>query len=149
MSDNHARRHPAATTDHDPTPDGSITRSEERLAVRSETVPVARVRLRKYLVTEEQTFTVPVTREEIELDYDDIPKHDQVADGAGQLAPDEIELIRYEERVVITKQVVAVERVRLTRRVVTIDHTVAGQVRREIVDVDHVAAPADTRTETP
>jgi uncharacterized protein (TIGR02271 family) len=149
MSSNDVGRTRTAATDHDATFDDSIIRSEEHLRVTTETVPVARVRLRKYLVTEEQTFTVPVTREEIELDYEDIPKHDQVPDEAGPLASDDIEIVRYEERVVITKQVVAVERVRLTRRVITVDHTVVGQVRRELVDLDQVAAPDATTTETP
>lgn len=121
--------------------------SEEHLLVAAETVPVARVRVRKYLVTEEQTFIVPITREEIAVDYEDIPEHDQVPDGAGPLTPDDIEIVRYEERVVITKRVVAVERVRLSRRVVTIDHAVVGQVRRELADIDQLhAAEDDTST---
>ena len=94
---------------------------------------------RKYLVTEEQTFTVPVTREEVELDYAEIPPDRQVPDGTGSLVSDEVEVVRYEERVVVTKQVVAVERVRLVRRVVTADQVVTGQVRREVVDIDHFA----------
>jgi uncharacterized protein (TIGR02271 family) len=130
-----------------------MIRSEERLVVGVEIVPVARVRLRKYLVTEEQTFTVPVTREEVELDYAEIPLTEQVHDGAG-LVDDIVEVVRYEERVVVTKQVVAVERVRLVRRVVTADQVVTGQVRREQVDVDHVETPGTpsqpaARTGTP
>ena len=119
------------------------TRSEERMHVTTETVPVARVRVRKRLVTEQQTFTVPVTREEITLDYEDIPAHHQTPDGAGPLTPDDVEVIRYEERIVVTRRVVAVERVRLIRRVVTVDHTVVGQVHRELVDVDRLSTPAD------
>ena len=137
MSDNDVPRSRAAT------PDRSIVRSEERLAVTTETVPVARVRVRKYLVTEQQTFTVPVTHEEIELDYEEVPQHDQVPSGTGTLSADDVEIVRYEERVVVTKQVVPVERVRLTRRVVTGDRRVVGRVRRERVDVDHVEVPED------
>jgi hypothetical protein len=44
---------------------------------------------------------------------------------------------------VITKQIVAVERVRLSRRVVTIDHTAVGDVRRELAHVDQLDAPED------
>lgn len=128
-------------TDRDAPPDRSMIRSEERLSVGAEIVPVARVRLRKYLVTEEQTFTVPVTREEIELDYDELPTAKQVPDGAGPLSDDIVEVVRYEERVVVTKQVVAVERLRLVRRVVTADQVVTGQVRREQIDVEHVETP--------
>ena len=149
MRNNDVRRSRAATTDRNPTPDASIVRSEERLLVATETVPVARVRLRKYLVTEEQTFTVPVTREEIELDYAEIPPDRQVPDGDGPLVSDEVEVIRYEERVVVTKQVVAVERVRLVRGVVTADQVVTGQLRREVVDVGHLPAPHAARTGTP
>jgi uncharacterized protein (TIGR02271 family) len=125
-----------------------MVRSEERLLVANEAVPVARVRLRKYLVTEEQTFTVPVTREEVELDYAEIPPTDQVPDGAA-LLDDIVEVVRYEERVVVTKQVVAVERVRLVRRVITAEQVVTGQVRREVVDLDHTATPDPTRTGSP
>ena len=127
--------------------DGSMTRSEEHLRVETETVPVRRVRLRKCLVTEDQTFTVAVTREEIEFDHVDVPEHARVPDGNGPLSDDCVEVVRYEERVVVTKEIVAVERVRLVRRVVTVDQTVEGPVRREIVDVDragareHTAAP--------
>ena len=128
-------------TDRDAPPDHSMLRSEEHLVVRAEIVPVARVRLRKYLVTEEQTLTVPVIREEIELDYDEVPAAEQVPDGAGPLSDDIVEVVRYEERVVVTKQVVAVERIRLVRRVVTADQVVTGQVRREVVDLDRVESP--------
>ena len=142
MSNDDVRRTRAATTDRNPTSDASIVRSEERLLVATETVPVARVRLRKYLVTEERTFTVPVTREEVELDYADVPEHAQVPDGAA-LTSDDLEVVRYEERVVVTKEVVAVERVRLVRRVVTADQLVTGQVRRELVEVDRLDGRGD------
>ncbi len=144
MSNNDGRRPRPATTNQHPTPDHSIVRSEEHLLVATETVPVARMRVRKYLVTEQQTFTVPVTREEIALDYEDVPEHDQVPEGAGPLTSDDVEIVRYEERVVITKQVVAVERIRLARRVVTVDCTVVGQVRRELADIEQVDVPDDT-----
>ncbi len=44
-----------------------MTRSEERLNVGATTQESGRARLRKYVVTEEQTVTVPVTREEIRI----------------------------------------------------------------------------------
>ena len=99
------------------------------------------MRLRRHLVTEEQTFTVAVTREEVTVDHEELPPGEQVPDG-GALSEDSYEMIRYEDRVVITTQRVAVERVRLVRRVVTVDHTVTGQVRREVVDVDQTGDPA-------
>jgi len=146
MTDRDTERSPLGTAPHT-TQDHTMVRSEERLLVATETVPVARVRLRKYLVTEEQTFIVPVTREEVELDYAEIPLTEQVPDGAG-LVDDIVEVVRYEERVMVTKQVVAVERVRLVRRVITADQVVTGQVRREVVDLDHTGTPQPTRTGT-
>lgn len=44
-----------------------LTRSEEQLQVGTERVETGRARLRKFVVTEEQTVTVPVTREEVRV----------------------------------------------------------------------------------
>ncbi len=52
----------AQTSDGD-----SMTRSEEQLRVSTERVETGRARLRKYVVTEQQTVTVPVSREEVRL----------------------------------------------------------------------------------
>jgi hypothetical protein len=73
---------------------------------------------------------------------------EQIPDGA-RLLGDIVEVVRYEERVVVTKQVVAVERVRLVRRVITAEQVVGGQVRREVVDLDRTGTPGPTRTGTP
>ncbi|MET4639375.1 PRC and DUF2382 domain-containing protein [Mycetocola sp. 2940] len=48
-----------------------VTLTEERVVVDKETVPVERVRLDKDTVTEQQTVTEDVSREEIELEGDD------------------------------------------------------------------------------
>ena len=139
MSDSDGRRIQTAASGRDGHADGhadgSMIRSEERLQVTTEIVPAGRIQLRKYLVTEEQTFTVPVTREESAVDYEEIPDYERVPDGTDTLSDGYVEVVRHEERVVVTKQVVAVERVRLVRRVVTAGRTVTGQVRREVVDV--------------
>ncbi len=44
-----------------------LTRSEEQLHVGTEKVQTGRARLRKVVVTEQQTVTVPVTREEVRV----------------------------------------------------------------------------------
>ena len=46
-----------------PTTDDAMTRSEERLQVGTEKREAGRARLRKHVVTEQETVTVPVTRE--------------------------------------------------------------------------------------
>jgi uncharacterized protein (TIGR02271 family) len=115
-----------------------VIRSEERLRVATETVAVGRARLVKYVVTEDVTFTVPVSREEIRLEIDQFPDHEQEPTGATP-TPDVYEVVRHEEQMAITTQVVAVERVRMIRHVRTADHVVHGDVRAERVDVEHVA----------
>ncbi|MCO1660113.1 YsnF/AvaK domain-containing protein [Pseudonocardia humida] len=121
---------------------GWMVRHEERLRVLTDTVVTGRVRVRKHLVTEERTFTVEVTREEITVEHEEVPPGERVALPAGEQAPvgeQVLELVRHEERVVVTKEVVPVERVRVVRSVVTEPQEVRGVVRREVLDVaqDH------------
>jgi uncharacterized protein (TIGR02271 family) len=119
---------------------GWAVRSEERLRVLTDTVVTGRVRVRKYLVTEERTFTVEVTREEISVEQEDVAPGERSAlpadDPAAPLSEQVLELVRHEERVVVSKEVVPVERVRVVRHVVTEPETVRGAVRREVLDVE-------------
>ncbi|MGY1764665.1 PRC and DUF2382 domain-containing protein, partial [Geodermatophilus sp. SYSU D00805] len=55
-----------------PTTDEAMTRSEERLNVGTRTEEVGRARLRKYVVTENVTETVPVSREEVRVEREPI-----------------------------------------------------------------------------
>jgi hypothetical protein len=52
--------------------DEAMTRSEEELRVGTETRDRGRVRLRKYVITEEVTQTVPVRREEVRLEHEPV-----------------------------------------------------------------------------
>ncbi|WP_051515875.1 PRC-barrel domain-containing protein [Candidatus Blastococcus massiliensis] len=132
--------------------DGAMVRSEEQLRVRTESVAQRRVRVVRYVVTEEVQVTVPVRREEIrieELPLDADPEDDGVdgeslVDGArtaavGSGLPDEIVL--HAERPVVTVEVVPVERVRLRTELVTGQESVSGTVQREQVAVDHDRSP--------
>jgi hypothetical protein len=49
-----------------------MTRSEERLRVGTETREAGRARLRKYVVTEHQQVSVPVSREEVTLEHEPV-----------------------------------------------------------------------------
>ncbi|HZH23025.1 MAG TPA: PRC and DUF2382 domain-containing protein, partial [Geodermatophilus sp.] len=55
-----------------PTTDNAMTRSEERLNVGTRTEEAGRARLRKYVVTENVTETVPVSREEVRVEREPI-----------------------------------------------------------------------------
>jgi stress response protein YsnF len=124
-----------------PATDGAMTRSEERLRVSTELVPERRVRVVKYVVTEEVQVTVPIRREEIRIE--EVPL--DAADGVpgGSLAADTLpeEIVLHTERPVIGVEVVPVERVRLRTELVQSQETVSGQVRREQVVVDQDALP--------
>lgn len=127
---------------------GVMTASEERLRVDTERVPRSRVRLKKVVVTEQRTLTVPVRREEYRLIREPIADGEAVV--GGTIGPDEQEVVLYEERVVVTTEVVPVERIRLVKEEVVDTREVSGEVRRERVElVDDAAglAPAPLEPE--
>jgi stress response protein YsnF len=134
-------RHAApAASDGSMASDGGMVRSEEQLRVGTEQVAATRVRIVKYVVTEEVQVTVPIRREEIRveevpLDAVDEPGESLVpaASGGGGL-PDEIVL--HTERPVVSVEVVPTERVRLRTEVVQGQETVTRQVQREQIAVD-------------
>lgn len=120
-----------------PTTDDAMTRSEERLNVGTERVETGRARLRKYVVTENQQVEVPVTREEVRVEREPITdaNRDQALDGPA-LSEEEHEVVLHEERPVVEKETVPVERVRLDAETVTGTETVDEDVRKERIDVD-------------
>ena len=85
--------------------------------VGTEQVQTGRARLRKYVVTEQQTVTVPVTREEVRLEREPIAPDEAVGDI--EIADGQQDVVLTEERVVVNKETVPVERVRLGTETVT------------------------------
>jgi stress response protein YsnF len=125
--------------------DGSMVRSEEQLRVGAERVASRRVRLVKFVVTEEVQVTVPVRREEVRLEEVPLDERDAAAAPAGEsLLPADAdpggglpgEIVLHAERPVVSVEVVPVERVRLRTETVTDDHTVTDQVQRERIVLD-------------
>jgi len=120
-----------------PTTDRAMTRSEEQLNVGTQKVETGRARLRKYVVTEEQTVTVPVEREEERLEREPITDANRGAATSGpDISEEEHEVILTEERPVVSKETVPVERVRLDKETVTEQKTVSEDVRKEQIDLD-------------
>jgi stress response protein YsnF len=107
---------------------------EERLDVGTVRRPSELVRLRKYVVTENVTKTVPVQHEEVRIERTPI---EGGAAGEHQIAQGEevTEVQLNSEEPMIRKDVVATERVNLNKEVTTEQRSVEGQVRREQVDV--------------
>ena len=115
----------------------AMTRSEERLNVGTEKREAGRARLRKYVTTENVTQTVPVQREEVRLEREPITEQNRDAAMSGpDLTEDEHEVILHEERPVVEKETVPVERVRLETDTVTENATVNEEVRKENIDTD-------------
>jgi uncharacterized protein (TIGR02271 family) len=129
-----------ATVGHDtsgPTTDDAMTRSEEQLSVGTERAEVGRARLRKYVVTEQQTVNVPVSREEVRLEREPITDANRGDALSGpDISEEEHEVILTEERPVVTKETVPVERVRMDKETVTEQQQVTEEVRKEQIDVD-------------
>jgi len=130
-----------------PTTDEAMTLSEERLQVGTERRETGRARLRKYIVTENVTQTVPVTREEVRIEREPITEANRGAAMSGaDLSEEEHEVTLHEERPVIDKDVVPVERVRLDKQQVQEQVTVNEEVRQERVDVDGTGTTSGTTT---
>jgi uncharacterized protein (TIGR02271 family) len=81
-----------------------MTRWEERLRVGTEQAEAGRVRLRKYVVTENVTQTVPVSHEEVRLEREPITdaSRGQAMTGA-DITEEEHEVTLHAERPVVAK----------------------------------------------
>lgn len=128
------------TEGHDvsgPTTDEAMTRSEEELRVGKAQREAGRVRLRKYVVTENVTKTVPVQREEVRLEREPITDANvgRATDGPA-ISEEEHEVVLHEEEPVVEKRVVPKERVRLGKDVVSEEHEVSEEVRKEQIDTE-------------
>ena len=117
--------------------DSAMTRSEEELHVGTQTEARGKARLRKYVVTENVTKTVPVQREEVRLEREPITdaNRGEALDGPA-ISEDEHEITLNEERVVVEKEAVPVERVRLEKDTITEQQQVDEEVRKEKIEVD-------------
>ena len=120
-----------------PTTDDAMTRSEEELRVGTAERESGRVRLRKYVVTEEVQQTVPVQREEIRVEREPITDAN-VGDATEgpEISEEEHEVTLHEEELVTEKRTVPKERVRLEKDVVTDEKTVSEEIRKEQIEVD-------------
>jgi uncharacterized protein (TIGR02271 family) len=137
------------TVGHDtsgPTTDDAMTLSEERLNVGTRSEEVGRARLRKYVVTENVTESVPVTREEVRLEREPITDANigNALDGPA-ISEEEHEVTLHAERAVVEKEAVPVERVRLDKTTVTDQEQVSEGLRKEEIEVEGVDETRDRR----
>jgi uncharacterized protein (TIGR02271 family) len=130
----------AGAVGHDtsgPTTDDAMTRSEEELRVGTQDQEAGRARLRKYVVTENVTQTVPVRKERAVLEREPITDEnaDRAVDGPA-ISEEEHEVVLSEERPVVAKEAVPVERVRLGKEQFTEEHQVNEEVRKEQIEAE-------------
>jgi uncharacterized protein (TIGR02271 family) len=120
-----------------PTTDDAMTRSEERVRVGTSDEEVGRARLRKYVVTEEETHTVPVRKEKAVLETEPITDGNvgEALDGP-DISEEEHEVVLHEERPVVEKTTEPVERVRLGTESVRDEETVTEEVRKEQIEAE-------------
>ena len=130
----------AGTVGHDtsgPTTDNSMTRSEERMTVGTTSQEVGRARMRKFVVSENVTESVPVTREEVRVEREPITDANigNAMDGPA-ISEVEHEVVLHAEEPVVAKEAVPVERVRLDKETVTDHETVTDEVRKEQIEME-------------
>jgi uncharacterized protein (TIGR02271 family) len=127
------------------TTDDAMTRSEEQLSVGTEQREAGRARLRKYVVTEQQTVNVPVSREEVRLEREPVTDAnvDRAVSGP-DISEEEHEVVLTEEVPVVSKETRPVERVRLAKETVTDTESVTEEVRKEQIETD---APTNLGTD--
>ncbi|MQY06589.1 PRC and DUF2382 domain-containing protein [Actinomadura macrotermitis] len=112
--------------------DVEMTRSEERMRVGTEERETGRVRLRKWVETEQVSTTVPVAHEELVIEHEPITEG---RPGEMHIGEEEREIILHEERPVVSKEQVPVERVHVGTQKVTGEQEVESEVSREQVEI--------------
>jgi uncharacterized protein (TIGR02271 family) len=114
-------------------PSGTMIRSEEELRVRIRQ-RARRIRIKRYVVTDYVTTTIPVRREELRLEEAPVDEASLTAPPA--LPGEGREMVLHQEELVVSTRVVARERVRLRVQTVTERRRISGEVRKERIEVD-------------
>ncbi|MEU5994883.1 PRC and DUF2382 domain-containing protein [Spirillospora sp. NPDC047418] len=114
-------------------PMAEITRSEEQMRIGTERHEAGRVRVHKFVETETVERTIPVSHEEVRIDREPIVGGEP--DPQVSLAEDDHEIILYEERPVIAKETIPVERIHVRTEEVQDEQTVRGELRKERIEV--------------
>jgi len=123
-----------------------VIRQEEQIQVGKEMLESGRVRLHKYVDVESVEQPVHLYREEYEIERIPIGQGEQVSGSIGEGVQ---EVVLHEERAVLRKEMVPVERVRLKTRRVEQDTTVKDQIRRERIEVEPDQQFASNRPSDP
>ncbi|WP_344482366.1 PRC and DUF2382 domain-containing protein [Nonomuraea monospora] len=119
--------------------DIEMTRSEEQLHIGKETRETGRVRLHKYVETENVQQKVPLSHEEVVIEREPI----RDGETAGEIQAEDRQMILHEERAVVGKETKPVERIHVRKQDVQHEETVEGQVRKERLEIDEEGVTRD------
>ena len=130
-----------------PTTDNAMTRSEEQLHVGTRQREAGTARLRKYVTTETETRTVPVSHEEATISREPITDANRGdAMSGGELTEEDHEVTLHQDEVVTSKETVPVERISLGTETVTEQREVSEQVSKENIEMDDSGTTGTTGT---
>jgi len=105
----------------------------EELVVHKQPEPIGMAHVHKGVERREQEFSVPVYHEETEVER--IPAEQFDVRAQAEANPNDVIVPVLEERLVVYKESVVTEYIRIRKRLVTEQEQVLGQVRREYVTV--------------
>jgi uncharacterized protein (TIGR02271 family) len=149
---------PSAAVAKEPVPEPvEILCREERLDISTEWHVLGRARLRKYVTTEQVERRVPVVRERIRVERVPVSAEERANLTEAEITESVEEVTLHEERLIVKKTVVPVERIRLVTERITEEEVVREQLHREHIQVQDggkhagtpVTAPASATTPTP
>ena len=118
--------------DVDASREGEMTRSEEELRVGKEEVETGRLRLHKWVETEEVDVPVELKKEKARVYRE--PANEVSPDAA--IGDDALDVTLREERPVVEKRTVAKERIGIETDTDVETETVSGKVRKERVEIE-------------
>jgi uncharacterized protein (TIGR02271 family) len=112
--------------------EGEITRAEEELQVGKRDVERGRLRVHKWVETEQVDVPVDLRKEKARVYRE--PVNEPASER--EIGDDSMEVTLREEKPVVQKQTVAKERIGIDKDVETEQRTVSDKVRKERVDID-------------
>jgi uncharacterized protein (TIGR02271 family) len=107
---------------------------EEELTAEKRTEKAGDVRVRKEVRTEQQTVTVPVTKEQVIVER--VPAEAGAQVPAGAFEKGEVTIPIHEEKVDVQKRPVVREEVRVTKEARQTEQRVSGEVKKEEADIE-------------
>ena len=115
---------------------------EERLDISTEWRVLGKARLRKYVTAEQVERRVPVIRERIRVERVPVGAEERAQLTEQEITESTEEVTLHEQRVVVRKAVVPVERIRLVTERFTEEEIVRDELHREHIQVQDSTRPA-------